>query len=162
MLTHKPYDLDGLDCYGVRSLDYDKGLVEKVKEEIGFIQRKYIREIYEELEPSEQNSLLDSYDVELDDVDFANEFLEDFIQVVEHRGINEDESLPTEEDTIEFVKNAAINRYENNYNDELSEMANEYYAQRKDDGDIPWADTDSVYNNGNLFYFVDEHASHTK
>lgn len=162
MLTHKPYDLDGLDCYGARSLDYDKGLVEKVKEEIGFIQLKYIREIYEELEPSEQNSLLDSYDVELDDVDFANEFLEDFIQAVEHRGINEDESLPTEEDTIEFVKNAAINRYESNYNDELSEMANEYYAQRKDDGDIPWADTDSVYNNGNLFYFVDEHASHTK
>lgn len=149
-LTHQPYDLDGIDCYGKKSPDFDRGLVEKLKERISFDKRRYLSDLYADLSHDDRDSILDAYDVVMDELDTENDFLVSFVDYAKSYGILSDESLPEDEDVYDFVTRRAIHRYENDYARELEDVAQVYYVRGIEEGDVHWADTSQAYSSSDL------------
>lgn len=105
---------------------------------------------YADLSHDDKDSILDAYDVVMDELDTENADLESFVDYAKAYGILSDESLPEEEDVYDFVTRRAIHRYEDDYAKELEEMTQVYYVRGIEEGDIHWADTSQAYSSSDL------------
>lgn len=104
-LTHKPYDLEGLDINGNKVADVDYALIERIKRKLHFESRKYLKELLEEYNIRKMlNEIVSIYDESTEDFEEDAGEIDEFIQVIMQLAIKEDNTLYTEDEIYEFLK----------------------------------------------------------
>ena len=127
-ITNQKYDLSGKDINGEVVADADKQLIRSIKEQIQFDSRKYIEDLIEEYNLNgDYDRLLESYDEYSDEFEIADEEINSFIQFMMLRAIKKDETLYTEDELYEYLKESAKELKLQIKNDELEEMMKYYH-----------------------------------
>lgn len=127
-ITNQKYDLSGKDINGEVVADADKQLIRSIKEQIQFDSRKYIEDLIEEYNLNgDYDRLLESYDEYSDEFEIADEEINSFIQFMMLRAIKKDETLYTEDELYEYLKESAKEFKLQIKNDELEEMMKYYH-----------------------------------
>ena len=127
-ITNQKYDLSGKDINGEVVADADKQLIRSIKEQIQFDSRKYIEDLIEEYNLNgDYDRLLESYDEYSDEFEIADEEINSFIQFMMLKAIKKDETLYTEDELYEYLKESAKEFKLQIKNDELEEMMKYYH-----------------------------------
>ena len=127
-ITNQKYDLSGKDINGEVVADADKQLIRSIKEQIQFDSRKYIEDLIEEYNLNgDYDRLLESYDEYSDEFEIADEEINSFIQFMMLKAIKKDETLYTEDELYEYLKESAKELKLQIKNDELEEMMKYYH-----------------------------------
>ena len=127
-ITNQKYDLSWKDINGEVVADADKQLIRSIKEQIQFDRRKYIEDLIEEYNLNgDYDRLLESYDEYSDEFEIADEEINSFIQFMMLRAIKKDETLYTEDELYEYLKESAKEFKLQIKNDELEEMMKYYH-----------------------------------
>ena len=122
------YDLSGKDINGEVVADADKQLIRSIKEQIQFDSRKYIEDLIEEYNLNgDYDRLLESYDEYSDEFEIDDEEINSFIQFMMLKAIKKDETLYTEDELYEYLKESAKEFKLQIKNDELEEMMKYYH-----------------------------------
>ena len=127
-ITNQKYDLSGKDINGEVVADADKQLIRSIKEQIQFDSRKYIEDLIEEYNISgDYDRILESYDEYSDEFEVDDEEINSFIQFMMLKAIKKDETLYTEDELYEYLKEAAKKLKLQRKNDEIEEMMKYYH-----------------------------------
>ena len=127
-ITNQKYDLSGKDINGEVVADADKQLIRSIKEQIQFDSRKYIEDLIEEYNLNgDYDRLLESYDEYSDEFEIDDEEINSFIQFMMLRAIKKDETIYTEDELYEYLKESAKELKLQIKNDELEEMMKYYH-----------------------------------
>lgn len=127
-ITNQKYDLSGKDINGEVVADADKQLIRSIKEQIQFDSRKYIEDLIEEYNISgDYDRILESYDEYSDEFEVDDEEINSFIQFMMLKTIKKDETLYTEDELYEYLKEAAKELKLQRKNDEIEEMMKYYH-----------------------------------
>ena len=127
-ITNQKYDLSGKDINGEVVADADKQLIRSIKEQIQFDSRKYIEDLIEEYNLNgDYDRLLESYDEYSDEFEIDDEEINSFIQFMMLKAIKKDETLYTEDELYEYLKESAKELKLQIKNDELEEMMKYYH-----------------------------------
>ena len=127
-ITNQKYDLSGKDINGEVVADADKQLIRSIKEQIQFDSRKYIEDLIEEYNISgDYDRILESYDEYSDEFEIDDEEINSFIQFMMLKAIKKDETLYTEDELYEYLKESAKELKLQIKNDELEEMMKYYH-----------------------------------
>lgn len=110
-LTLQAYDLNGNDCYG-NPVDHDRDLIVSIRDGVSYDKRRYIDDIFNDLNGTEQEFILSAVDLFDDTVDMTNDSLLDFIAYVKKYGVQSNDKICGTQDTIEFVKDRAYEQEE--------------------------------------------------
>ena len=127
-ITNQKYDLSGKDINGEVVADADKQLIRSIKEQIQFDSRKYIEDLIEEYNISgDYDRILESYDEYSDEFELDDEEINSFIQFMMLKAIKKDETLYTEDELYEYLKESAKELKLQRKNDDLEEMMKYYH-----------------------------------
>lgn len=127
-ITNQKYDLSGKDINGEVVADADKQLIRSIKKQIQFDSRKYIEDLIEEYNISgDYDRILESYDEYSDEFEVDDEEINSFIQFMMLKAIKKDETLYTEDELYEYLKEAAKELKLQRKNDEIEEMMKYYH-----------------------------------
>lgn len=145
--TKGDYDLDGLTIDGELSPHVNWDNIRSIKESNFFDKRMYIEEIITDVYGRDSwRNLVEMYNVERDEFDDYFDEIKEFVGLVQAIGITPNETIYTEEEILEYIKDKAIKSYEDSQDDERARIYfDTEFKRMSQDGDLTQRDIDDVF-----------------